>query len=170
MDKSIPMLLIGLVFGGGLGFTIAAANGITLDGHDHGDHGHGAHEMGEMSDEHAHHAAMHEMPHILPEGAGAPSLDLVVHEDPASGWNLELVTSSFSFAPQNASEEHIPGEGHAHLYINGEKIGRLYGHWVHLSELPEGENLIEVDLNGNDHRPLQVGEARVAQSVSITVE
>jgi hypothetical protein len=45
MDRSIPMLLIGLVFGGGIGFTVAASNGITLDGHDHGDpgqHGHGS--------------------------------------------------------------------------------------------------------------------------------
>lgn len=40
MDRSIAMLLIGLVFGFGLGFVVAAANGITLDGHDHSaDHG-----------------------------------------------------------------------------------------------------------------------------------
>ncbi len=35
MDRSIAMLLIGLIFGGGLGFVVAAANGITLNGHDH---------------------------------------------------------------------------------------------------------------------------------------
>lgn len=40
MDRSIAMLIIGLIFGGGLGFVIAAANGITLNGHDHShDHG-----------------------------------------------------------------------------------------------------------------------------------
>lgn len=40
MDRSIAMLLIGLIFGFGLGFVVAAANGITLGGHDHGsDHG-----------------------------------------------------------------------------------------------------------------------------------
>ncbi|SIQ54773.1 hypothetical protein SAMN05421641_10988 [Paracoccus thiocyanatus] len=42
MDRSIPMLLIGLIFGGGMGFVAAAANGITLDGHHHGAHDHGA--------------------------------------------------------------------------------------------------------------------------------
>lgn len=36
MDRSIAMLIIGLIFGGGLGFVVAAANGITLNGHDHG--------------------------------------------------------------------------------------------------------------------------------------
>ena len=42
MDRSIAMLLIGLIFGFGLGFVVAAANGITLDGHDHAqDHGAG---------------------------------------------------------------------------------------------------------------------------------
>jgi len=39
MNTGIPLLAVGLVFGGGIGFTIAAANGITLDGHDHAAHG-----------------------------------------------------------------------------------------------------------------------------------
>jgi len=35
MDRRLSMLLIGLLFGGGIGFTIAAGNGVTFDGHDH---------------------------------------------------------------------------------------------------------------------------------------
>ena len=37
MDRSLWLLVIGLVFGSGIGFVIAAGNGITLDGHDHND-------------------------------------------------------------------------------------------------------------------------------------
>ena len=40
MDRTIAMLCIGLIFGGGIGFTIAAGNGITFDGHDHADPSH----------------------------------------------------------------------------------------------------------------------------------
>ena len=37
MDRSLALFAIGLVFGGGIGFAIAASNGVTFDGHDHGD-------------------------------------------------------------------------------------------------------------------------------------
>lgn len=37
MDRGLALFLIGLIFGGGLGFLVAAGNGITLDGHDHSD-------------------------------------------------------------------------------------------------------------------------------------
>ena len=33
MDRSLWLLIIGLIFGGGIGFVTAAGNGITLDGH-----------------------------------------------------------------------------------------------------------------------------------------
>ncbi len=35
MQKPLMFLVIGLFFGFGLGFLFAAANGVTLDGHDH---------------------------------------------------------------------------------------------------------------------------------------
>ena len=35
MDRALWLFLIGLVFGGGLGFTLAAGYGVTFDGHDH---------------------------------------------------------------------------------------------------------------------------------------
>ena len=45
MDRRLSMLLIGLVCGGGIGFTIAAGNGVTFVGHDHATgHGGGGHD------------------------------------------------------------------------------------------------------------------------------
>lgn len=38
MDRSVAMFLVGLILGGGIGFVVAAANGVTLDGHDHAVH------------------------------------------------------------------------------------------------------------------------------------
>ena len=143
MDRSIPLLIIGLIFGAGLGFTFAAANGIMLDGHDHGAHaGHGATAMASGGAHHQPHD--HDAPLVLPQDADAPSLKLKLLRDPSSGWNLHLITDNFVFAPENASGAHVPGEGHAHVYVNDRKLGRFYGPWVHLDDLPSGEVRVRV--------------------------
>ncbi|MEM7319228.1 MAG: hypothetical protein AAF408_09435 [Pseudomonadota bacterium] len=170
MNTALPLFLIGLIFGGGIGFTIAAANGITLDGHDHSDAAHHAENhsaqvvqaSASATATHDHATAL-----VLPVSDDAPSLDIDVIKDPAAGWNLHIQTANFSFSPKNASRDHVPGEGHAHVYVNGAKLGRYYGPWVHLDQLPKGDVQIEVTLNANDHRPLTVGEAALAASVTL---
>ena len=147
MDRKLIMLLIGLVFGGGIGFMIAAGNGITLNGHGHAA-GHGVgHD----------HAAM--VPIVLPADANAPTLIAKVVKDPVSGWNLHLETTNFRFAPENASTAHVVGEGHAHVYVNGVKIARIYANWFHIDHLPMGKVMVEVALNSNNHSELAVDNA-----------
>ncbi|SFR17985.1 hypothetical protein [Poseidonocella sedimentorum] len=161
MNRALPLFAIGLIFGGGLGFTLAAGYGITFDGHDHGDP--------------AHHGAAAQAPHashdhgalIEVAPAGRPTLDLEIFPDPSNGWNLKLITENFTFAPQNASRANASGEGHAHVYANGVKLGRVYGNWVHLDGLPQGEVDITVSLNANDHSGLAVNGAPIAASVTI---
>ena len=150
MDKTIPVLLIGLFLGGGIGFTWAAANGVTLAGHDHGDGGH--HVSGHQGHGHA-----HDTPLDLPSGPDAPALEISLEPDQSAGWNLHIASPGFRFSPENVNGPHIPGEGHAHLYVNGAKHSRIYGTWVHLAELPAGEVTVSVTLNANDHSPLSVG-------------
>ncbi len=161
MNTAIPLLVIGLIFGGGIGFTIAAANGITLDGHDH--EAHDAMDHSTMD----HGGMAHDEVFSLEVTATSPTLTVVVLEDPASGYNLHIMTENFTFSPENASLDHIEGEGHAHVYINGVKLGRFYGPWVHLDNLPEGEVTVEVTLNANDHRELAVGEDALRRAVTI---
>ncbi|EKE45376.1 hypothetical protein OCGS_0466 [Oceaniovalibus guishaninsula JLT2003] len=157
MDRSIPLLLIGLVFGGGIGFTVAAANGVTLGGHDHADP---AHHAGAASHDHA--ALL-----SLPQGPDAPTLDVNLTRDPVAGWNLHMRTANFAFAPQSAGLAHRAGQGHAHVYVNGAKIGRFYGPWVHLDALPDGPVEVAVTLNANDHRALAVNGTPVARRLTI---
>jgi hypothetical protein len=156
MNTGLPLLVIGLIFGGGIGFTIAAANGVALDGHDHATHGPAGH--GDMD----HDAILN-----LPASDTAPTLAIAVTEDPMAGYNLQILTENFAFSPENASLGHVEGEGHAHVYINGVKLGRFYGAWVHLDHLPEGEVTIEVTLNANDHRALAVGDTPLRASTTI---
>ncbi|MEJ6389241.1 hypothetical protein [Gymnodinialimonas ulvae] len=161
MNTALPMLAIGLIFGGGIGFTIAASNGITLDGHDHSEH-HGAMTHGD-----AEHAAAHEAILSLPDDADAPRLAVRIEQDPMSGWNLNIMAENFTFSPENASRDHVPGQGHAHVYIDGVKLGRFYGPWVHLDGLPEGSVDVRVGLFANDHRQLAVGDQLLSQTIAI---
>lgn len=159
MQKPLALLVIGLFFGTGLGFLAAASNGITLDGHDHNvtagaamDHGH-AHSQ--MID--------------LPEGADAPTIDVVLHKDAVSGWNLQIITTNFSFTPEAVNQENKAGEGHAHIYVNGEKLARLYSPWMHIGKLPAGQVTVSASLNANDHSGLSVGQKPLSADVTIQV-
>ena len=42
------------------------------------------------------------------------------------GVNLFLLTRDWVWSPENVNNSHVPGEGHAHIYVDGEKVGRAY--------------------------------------------
>jgi hypothetical protein len=88
--------------------------------------------------------------------ASPPTVALTVHKDPKAGWNLQVQVENFRFAPERASTTHVPGEGHAHLFIDGKKITRLYGEWYHIPLLTPGTHKITVTLNANSHEDLTV--------------
>ncbi len=164
MSRALALFLIGLIFGTGIGFTIAAGNGVTLDGHDHTDLTH--HQAEEGSTDHmTTHATMFEVP-----AAAAPKLHIEITPDPVAGDNLHVITENFTFSPLAAGSAHVPGQGHAHVYVNGVKHGRVYGPWMHLDGLPKGRVEVSVTLNTNDHRPLSAGGSPVAAIQTITVE
>lgn len=82
--------------------------------------------------------------------------DFKVIKDSISGWNVYFQVKNFRFAPEHAFQSPQEGEGHAHLYINGNKIARLYGNWYHIPEMIKDKNEIKVTLNSNDHQTLTI--------------
>lgn len=90
----------------------------------------------------------------IPFGQPIPTVNIVIHQDPLRGWNLETKVTNFKFAPEHVSTGAKPGEGHAHLYINGKKITRLYSSWYYLGDLKPGQHEITVELNANSHEVL----------------
>lgn len=161
MSRSLALFAIGLVFGGGAGFVTAAGMGVTFDGHDHGDPAHhGAGQAEAMA--HDHSTAV-----SLAAGPDAPSLKIEVLKDPMAGWNLHVMPENFRFSPENASLGDVAGEGHAHVYVNGSKLGRLYGDWLHIGDLPEGTVEVKVSLNANSHSPLEVEGVPVSAAVVV---
>lgn len=81
----------------------------------------------------------------------APTVSLIAEEDAKSGWNLTLVTTNWTFTPENINGANSIGQGHAHLYVDGEKVARLYGPNYHYDENFDGEREFRVTLNANDH-------------------
>jgi hypothetical protein len=125
------------------------------------------HATGELP--HGHTKMNHEMID-LSESENQPTVDLIIHEDPKSGWNLQIVTTNFTFAPEYASQEHKEGQGHAHLYIDGTKITRLYGEWYHLPELTVGNHEIKVSLNANGHSEFMINGEAISDTEIIVVQ
>ena len=107
-------------------------------------------------------------PHEVEE-ASAPTVSIEATEDPKSGWNLRFPTDGIELSAAAASTEHVDGQGHMHLLIDGVKAGRIYGEWWHLASLTEGEHEISIELNGNDHAPYAVGGEIIAATTTISV-
>ncbi len=105
----------------------------------------------------------------VPAGVPAPSLMVHAAQDSHGGWNVHLMTENFRFTPERAGGADVPGEGHAHLYVNGRKIARIYGNWFHVN-LPKGESRLRVTLNTNGHKDYAVGGRVVADETVLSEE
>lgn len=94
-------------------------------------------------------------------------LQLHLEKDKMSGWNLWIETQNFTFTPSNVNQAHLAGQGHAHLYINGQKYARLYSPHFHLPELIAAENEIRVTLNTNGHETMAIGGKAIEKIMQI---
>ncbi|MEK6821100.1 MAG: hypothetical protein AABY11_01730, partial [archaeon] len=83
-----------------------------------------------------------------------PTIEVNVELDPVSGWNVHADVENFEFSPENAGGTPQDGKGHAHLYVDGVKIARMYGEWYHIPTLTSGNHYVSVALNTNDHHGL----------------
>ena len=97
------------------------------------------------------------------------SVQITAESDGKAGVNVSIVTEGFRFAPELVDQPHTPGAGHAHIYANGVKLGRVFASEYHIAELPPGDHEIRVSLNANDHGDLVYGGAKVESIVTVTV-
>jgi hypothetical protein len=98
----------------------------------------------------------------IPKGYAVPTVEIRVIPDQMKGWNVHVQTQNFVFAPEAMNQESQSGspatnqpiKGHAHLFVNGQKLTRLYGSWYYLESLPSGQNELRVTLTTNQHEDL----------------
>lgn len=92
-----------------------------------------------------------------------PTEDMTVYGDEM---DLNLSISDFTLNASAIGGSNVAGEGHWHLYINGDLIGPYTTENLHLTDLPQGDHLIEIELVENDHSSLV---PKVMSSVNISV-
>ena len=98
-----------------------------------------------------------------------PSVNHLVFPDAMDGYNVQIMTQNFKFTPASINRAVVENEGHAHIYVNGEKIARVYSNWYHLSTdlFKSGVNLVSVTLNANDHSEWAVNNETIASTVRV---
>ncbi|MCX7559733.1 copper chaperone PCu(A)C [Sulfitobacter sp. F26204] len=102
------------------------------------------------------HAGLAQMSHKVSDGiliSPLPQVDISLSGQPGpEGTTLRLAVENFTFYRGAEDARHVSGQGHAHLYLNGLKLGRLYAPDFQIGGLPPGHYVLEVVLNANDHR------------------
>jgi len=103
----------------------------------------------------------------------APTIGLDVKKDSTGGFNVHVITTNFRWTPEMASGTHVEGQGHAHVYLAGQKIVRLYNNWFHLNTFQfattPGEQPLRVELVGNDHAPITVNGQQISSELLVDV-
>ncbi len=117
----------------------------------------------------------------IPHGETVPTLELDVQPDPHGGYLVRVDAQGFRFSDAAPSGDHdmhdgsmahtspvASGEGHAHLYVDGRKVGRMYARTHHL-DLPRGTHRIAVALSTPDHRMYARGGEIIVAEQTIDV-
>ena len=166
--RFLGLSAIGALFSGLLGFMIAAGNNVTFEGHKHLAAPLSSYsELTNLRTHAGNHEKMHDSPIHINTNIAVPTITAKLERDPVSGFNLNLETRNFTFAPELSGLKHKDGMGHAHLYVDGQKIARLYGNWFHISEIPKDAKSLEITLNSNDHRPFFVNNSIISSIISL---
>ncbi len=98
--------------------------------------------------------AMDHSPANSIEISPSPTITLVQEPDvSADGFFVQISVKNFEFVIVQDSAPHVDGQGHAHIHLNGVKLGRLYEDSFEVGSLTPGDYVLTVALNSNDHRP-----------------
>lgn len=107
--------------------------------------------------------------YVVSEGEPLPEVRIEALQDPKGGWNIRIQTKNFTFTPEHAGHPDVPGTGHAHIFVDGKKVGRVYGNWHHI-QIPEGKHAIKVNLTTNDHKDYYTSDNRPIESEVEVIE
>ena len=118
-------------------------------------------DMEHMEDGHEHDEAGREW-----EGA-PPVISLRIDEGP-NGPTAMLEASGFAFIDPSR-DEHVPGFGHTHVFVDGRLFEMSYDAAVPLGDLDPGTHHVEVRLASGDHADFLVGGEVLSASAMIEI-
>ncbi|MBO6657194.1 MAG: hypothetical protein JJ934_09885 [Pseudomonadales bacterium] len=94
-------------------------------------------------------------------GLRVPELAMILARDSEDGFNLHVDLANFQMESPAARTEPLKNSvrGHAHLYLNGVKLTRLYAKDLHLPArlFRSGMNSLQISINDHNHAVWAVG-------------
>ena len=136
------------------------------DGHGDDHDGHGAEHDGHGAEHEGH--GDHGSPLELTAGTPVPEVAIdVTPTDTPGMFTIDVTLTNFTITPENIDGDPIDNEGHMHLLLDGEKVER-FTELTHTVMVPEGEHLVEVELNANNHQPYAVDGVPIRAGVTVT--
>lgn len=102
-----------------------------------------------------------------------PKIQLEVFRDAMDGVNVSVKVQNYLLnAPDTAIAESDVLQGHAHVFVNGNKKQRLYGENIHIPNnwLGTGVNQIAISLNSHEHENWVKDNNNIVASVFINLE
>ncbi len=116
----------------------------------------------ETHSQHSDHAELSELVDVS-ELNNPPQVSIEATRDSMAGWNIKVDTRQSRFAPEQVNHEHIAGEGHAHLYVDGKKSLVFMVHGFICRRLTKGNTSYVLHLTPTITRPILYTEKRSRQ-------
>jgi len=99
-----------------------------------------------------------------------PSVWMDITPDARSGYNIHFNLTNFTFAPEKVNTDHVMGEGTLNLFVNGEKVARVYSEWYHLELKDPGTYEIVVTMNSNALSEYTIRGTPISARENLTVD
>ena len=106
---------------------------------------------------------------IVQPGQPVPTVNFTVRQDSTGGWDFHIVTTKLTFTPEKIDGAPVLGEGHVHLYVDGNLVVVL-SPWYHMDPLPPGRHILRVALANNDHSLYEYQGKTIDQTQTIIVK
>ncbi|MBS9768589.1 MAG: hypothetical protein KGV44_13765, partial [Flavobacteriaceae bacterium] len=74
----------------------------------------------------------------------------ILEEPEDMGYDIHIETENWKFTPENVGKPYTENEGHIHVYLDGQKAGRMYSNYFYLGKLTKGKHKVAITINGDD--------------------
>ena len=116
----------------------------------------------------ADHAATGHTATVMASMLSPPTVSITANLD-ATSTTISIQLTHFDLSEAAVDGAHVDGQGHLHLYVDGEKISRVFSDTYQIDGLSPGTHIISVDLNSNDHRAYVIDGTKIEASVHLSV-
>lgn len=99
-----------------------------------------------------------------------PGVAMNLTQDANGNYVVEIDTKNFTWAEESDEPNFVIGEGHAHIYLDGEKVAASYSSSYVLPEMNSGLYEVRVSLVSADHQEYLINNLPIEDSQYLRVQ